>query len=82
MTLKTNFILSVIALAFAITALTFISNDNDKLKIEIKTKKNIIDSLEKEITSREYQYEKYDILLQELDTPTLKKIDSVLQNIE
>jgi len=74
--------LSVVALFTATIGLGYLNFDNNKLRANNNEKSKIIDSLRLELTKKEFEYEKFDILMDVLDSATIFKIDSALQNIE
>ena len=49
--------------------------DNNKLRANNNEKSKIIDSLRLELTKKEFEYEKFDILMDVLDSATIFKID-------
>jgi uncharacterized membrane protein len=82
MNLKHNLILSFVAVFTTMIWLGYLNADNKRLRSENIQKSKIIDSLRLELTNKEFEYEKFDILMDVLDSTTKLKIDSALQNIE
>lgn len=82
MNLKNLLIVVIVALSTTMLTLWYTNSNNKQLIQENELKTRIIDSLLGENNSKEYQLQKYEIFLEELDDTSLFIIDSILRNIE
>ena len=82
MNLKNLLIVVIVALFTTMLTLWYTNSNNKQLIQENELKTRIIDSLLGENNSKEYQLQKYEIFLEELDDTSLFIIDSILRNIE